>query len=278
MFLTFCKTPDICSYLPVESGKFSKLITSQISLENFSDDGNLLYGDVLGNIGVPKCIDLTEAWFISEDLWGIERIGVELDWGILSETDVFNVVLRSFLIDVSGQHCKSDFIESWLEDLLEVDGVTVTLENGVSDINIIFESFLIDMESELECELVSSISISNTFFALSNSDKDGEFVIEIVSSWKGNAIVISLIFYMLKNIAILWRHTAKVPSKEGNSCDCESESSITVWDNSITDGTCTDSFGNGGTKCPLIDTFSTAFSVLMKKKLSFTFINSKKDE
>lgn len=61
MLLTFCKTPDICSYLPVESGKFSKLITSQMSLENFSDDGSLLYGEVLGNIGVPKCMDLTEA-------------------------------------------------------------------------------------------------------------------------------------------------------------------------------------------------------------------------
>lgn len=71
---------------------------------------------------------------------------------------------------------------------------------------------------------------------------------------------------MLKNITIFWRHTAK--SKEGNSRDCESESSVIVWGNSIgddTDGTCADSFGNGGTKCPLIDTFSTTFSVSMKK-------------
>jgi len=154
-----------------------------MSLENFSDDGSLLYGEVLGNIGVPKWIDLTEAWFVSKDLCEIEQFGVEVDWNILSETDVSNVtvVLKSFLSDVS-RHCKSDFIESWLEDLLEVEGVAVILENGVSDKNTVFESFLIDMESELDCELVSSISISNTFFVLSNSDKDGEFVFEVVSS------------------------------------------------------------------------------------------------
>ena len=64
-------------------------------------------------------------------------------------------------------------------------------------------------------------------------------------------------------------HTAE--SDEGNSCDCESESS--VWGNSGGGGgggggsgggggggTSTDSFGNGGTKCPLTDRFSTIFS------------------
>lgn len=64
-----------------------------------------------------------------------------------------------------------------------------------------------------------------------------------------------------KNIAILWKHTAE--SKDGNSCDCESESS--VWGNSGgggTGGIC--SFGNGGTKCPLIDKFSITFSTSMK--------------
>lgn len=156
-----------------------------MSLENFSDDGSLLYGEVLGNIGVPKCMDLTEAWFVSEDLCGVEQIGVELDWDILSEIDVSDVivVLKSFLRDVLGQHCKSDFRESSFKDLDE-EGVAVILENGISDISTVFESFLVDTELELDCELVSSISISNTFFALSNSDKDGEFVIEVVSSWK----------------------------------------------------------------------------------------------
>lgn len=162
-----------------------------MSLENFSDDGSLLYGEVLGNIGVPKCTDLTEVWFVSKDFCGVERTGVILRH--LSEADVSNVtiVLKSFLSDVLGQHCKFDFTRSWLDDLLEVEGVVVILENGVSNTNTVFESFLVDMELELNCELVSSISISNTFFVLSNSDKDGEFAIEVMSSWKENATFVS---------------------------------------------------------------------------------------
>lgn len=49
---------------------------------------------------------------------------------------------------------------------------------------------------------------------------------------------------------------------EGNSCDCESESSVIDINDSDGGGggVGTDSVGNGGTKCPLRDTFSTTLS------------------
>lgn len=66
--------------------------------ENFSDDGNLLYGDALDNTGVPKCTDLMEDWF-DDFCTGVEVI-------VICEDDVF----KSLLIDSSRQ----SFTESWL--------------------------------------------------------------------------------------------------------------------------------------------------------------------
>lgn len=57
---------------------------------------------------------------------------------------------------------------------------------------------------------------------------------------------------------------------EGNSCDCESESSIIDWNDSDGGGggIGTDSVGKGGIKCPLRDTFPT----LSKKILIFSIL------
>lgn len=59
MLLTFCKTPVICSYFPVEFGKFSKLITGETSFEKLSGLGNFEYGEALFSIGVPKLLTFT---------------------------------------------------------------------------------------------------------------------------------------------------------------------------------------------------------------------------
>lgn len=153
-------------------------------MENFSDAGSLLYGEVLGNIGVPKCTDLTELWFVFKNLE--DWIGVELHWDIVVslETDVFNLLSNSLLNDTSRWHC--DSIESLLvfEHSREIEedwGLTSILEY-IS--NVLFTSFLSDVEPGLDCELLSSSSISNVFFVLSKSDRDGEFAVKNVSPWK----------------------------------------------------------------------------------------------
>lgn len=56
---TFCKTPVICSYFPVELGKFSKLITGEMSREKLSGFGSLENGEALFKIGVPKQLFFT---------------------------------------------------------------------------------------------------------------------------------------------------------------------------------------------------------------------------
>lgn len=154
-------------------------------MENFSDDGSLLYGEALGNIGVPKCTDLTEVWLLFRNLE--DRIGVELNWDIVSlGIDMSNLLFNSLLSD--RWNCEPDPIESLsaFEHSWEIEeqfdwAVTAILENAA---NVLFKSFLSDVEPELDCELLSSSSMSNFFFVLSKSDRDGEFAVKIISSWK----------------------------------------------------------------------------------------------
>jgi len=143
-------------------------------LENFFDDGNLLYGDVLDSTGVPKCTDLMDAWF--EDFC-TEWFGV---------ASIREDVLKSLLKDSSRQFFTEFslvFKDSYkVREQLEWDAITVS-ENDVSDTYAAFESFL-NAEPQLDCELVSSSSISSSFFVFSKSDSDGEFVVKTVSYWK----------------------------------------------------------------------------------------------
>lgn len=53
---TLARTFVICSYLPVELGKFSKLIMSLTPTMKFSCFGNIEYGDVLFKMGVPNAL------------------------------------------------------------------------------------------------------------------------------------------------------------------------------------------------------------------------------
>lgn len=134
--LTFCKTPVICSYLPVESGKFSKLIKLQIFFENFSDGGNLLYGDVLCNTGVPKSIDFTLPWLVLIPFWrirfnsgvisllggGISDFDIEFEellFDEISEFDFWSSTSSCFFIfsnsDNDGEFARKegDVVSSW---------------------------------------------------------------------------------------------------------------------------------------------------------------------
>lgn len=70
--LTFFRRPLICSYLPVESGRFSKLMTSQMFTENLSAEGSLANGDTLWSIGVPRSTDLV----LPMRLFGVLQFGV----------------------------------------------------------------------------------------------------------------------------------------------------------------------------------------------------------
>lgn len=67
-------------------------------LENFSDAGNLLYAEILCNIGVPKSIDLIEPWLVFKFC----NVGELLDKGV---SDVI-VVFKLFLSDASGLDCE----------------------------------------------------------------------------------------------------------------------------------------------------------------------------
>lgn len=90
---TFWIRPHICSYLPVASGRFSKLITSQISFENFSEDGSLLYGEELWMIGVPRSTDLT----LLLSIVGVEKTDcILLFFGVRTESDSERLVESNF--------------------------------------------------------------------------------------------------------------------------------------------------------------------------------------